>query len=179
MRDVRGGLGMIASQAAAHVHGEPMLRFLDTHFEEFLGSLLLALMVSIAFINVIVRYCTDFSFAWTEELTVNFFVWVVLLGTARAFRDGGHLGMSIMYERFSPRGRAVCYVIGIAICIIFFAALFQTGLMEVLDEYELEVASESLGIPVWWYTIATPLFSLLIIVRLLQRARVDLRDKKF
>ena len=55
-----------------------MLRFLDTRFEELLGSLLLAVMVSIAFINVIVRYCTSFSFAWTEELTVNFFVWVVL-----------------------------------------------------------------------------------------------------
>lgn len=49
-----------------------MLRFLDTRFEELLGSLLLAVMVSIAFINVIVRYCTSFSFAWTEELTVNF-----------------------------------------------------------------------------------------------------------
>ena len=70
-----------------------MLRFLDTRFEELLGSLLLAVMVSIAFINVIVRYCTSFSFAWTEELTVNFFVWVVLLGTARSFREGSHLGI--------------------------------------------------------------------------------------
>ena len=69
-----------------------MLRFLGAHFEELLGSVLLAIMATIAFINVIVRYCTSFSFAWTEEMTVNFFVWVVLLGTARAFRTGGHLG---------------------------------------------------------------------------------------
>ena len=40
-----------------------MLRFLDTRLEEMLGALLLAVMVTIAFVNVVVRYCTPFSFA--------------------------------------------------------------------------------------------------------------------
>ena len=38
-----------------------MLRFLDTRLEEMLGALLLAVMVTIAFVNVVVRYCTPFS----------------------------------------------------------------------------------------------------------------------
>ena len=61
-----------------------MWSFLDKRFEDILGSIMLAVMVTITFLNVIVRYCTNFSFAWTEEITINFFVWVVLLGTARA-----------------------------------------------------------------------------------------------
>ena len=150
-----------------------MLRFLDTRFEELLGSLLLAVMVSIAFINVIVRYCTSFSFAWTEELTVNFFVWVVLLGTARSFREGSHLGMNLLYDALPRNARRICY------CIAFFGALCWTGTLEVLDEYDLESISESLGIPVWWYTIATPLFSLLIIFRMLQRSCADLRSGNY
>lgn len=145
-------------------------RFLDAHFEEISGSILLAVMVSIAFINVIVRYCTSFSFAWTEEMTVNFFVWVTLLGTARAFRDGSHLAMSIVYNSLPKPGRLFCYLLACILCLIFFGALFYTGVLEVMDEYELESVSESLGIPVWWYTIATPLFSLLIIYRMFQRA---------
>lgn len=156
-----------------------MWRYLDARFEEILGSVLLAVMVTIAFVNVIVRYCTSFSFAWTEELTVNFFVWVVLLGTARAFRDGGHLGMTLLYETL-PRGvRRVCYWLAIAVGIVFFGALCWTGTLEVVDEYELEAISESLGIPVWWYTIATPLFSLLIIWRMVQRAFADLRSGNY
>ena len=156
-----------------------MWRYLDTRFEEMLGSVLLAVMVTIAFVNVIVRYCTSFSFAWTEELTVNFFVWVVLLGTARAFRDGGHLGMTLLYETL-PRGvRCACDWRGIGIGIVFFGALCWTGTLEVLDEYELEAISESLGIPVWWYTIATPLFSLLIIWRMVPRAFADLRSGNY
>ena len=156
-----------------------MLHMLDSRFEEILGSLLLAVMVTIAFINVIVRYCSSFSFAWTEELTINFFVWVVLLGTARAFREGSHLGMSLLYDKMSRTGRIACTLVSVAFCILFFGALAWAGFLEVLDEYELEVTSESLGIPVWWYTIATPLFSLLIIVRVLQRTCADLRLNHF
>ena len=152
-----------------------MLRFLGAHFEELLGSVLLAIMATIAFINVIVRYCTSFSFAWTEEMTVNFFVWVVLLGTARASRTGGHLGMTLFYDALPRPARRACQWIGIAVCVIFFGALAYAGALEVLDEISLDVTSESLGIPVWWYTIATPLFSLLVIFRMLQRSLGDLR----
>lgn len=152
-----------------------MLAFLDRHFEEILGSLLLAAMVTIAFVNVIVRYCTSFSFAWSEEMTVNFFVWVTMLGTACAFREGNHLAMNIVYEALPRKARLAAYLFACALCVFFFGALFWTGCLEVIDEYELESISESLGIPVWWYTIATPAFSLLIIYRMLQRCRSVLR----
>lgn len=152
-----------------------MWRLLNARFEEILGSFLLAVMVTIAFLNVVVRYCTNFSFAWSEEMTVNFFVWITLLGTARAFRDGSHLAMTIVYDSLSRHGRLICYILCCLLCLIFFGALAWTGGLEVLDEYELETVSESLGVPVWWYTLATPLFSLLIIARMAQRACQDLR----
>lgn len=156
-----------------------MLRFLNAHFEEVLGSILLAVMVTIAFLNVIVRYCTSFSFAWSEEMTVNFFVWVTMLGTAVAFREGSHLCMAILYDRFSLPVRKFCQLFSVLLGLVFFGALFYTGMLEVLDEWELESISESLGIPVWWYTIATPLFSLLIIFRMLQQAAQDWRTGNF
>lgn len=155
-----------------------MLRFLDAHFEEILGAFLLAVMVTIAFLNVVVRYCTSFSFAWSEEMTVNFFVWVTLLGTARAYRDGSHLAMNIVYDSLPKSGRVCCYILACLLCLIFFGALVYTGSLEVVDEYELQSISESLAIPVWWYTLATPIFSLLIILRMLQRARADFQTGK-
>lgn len=62
---------------------------------------MIAIMVTVAFVNVITRYFIKMSLAWTEELEVNLFVWLVLLGTALAFKKGGHLGMSFIYEKFS------------------------------------------------------------------------------
>lgn len=148
-----------------------MWRFLDAHFEEILGSILFALMVSIAFVNVVVRYCTSFSFAWSEEMTVNFFVWVTMLGIARAYRTGSHLSMAILFNHLPVNGKKFCNIVAALLCLIFFGALVYTGTLEVIDEYELDAISESLGIPVWWYTIATPLFSLLIIFRMFQHSR--------
>lgn len=155
-----------------------MLRLLDARFEEILGSLLLAIMAVIAFANVIVRYCTSFSFAWSEEITVNFFVWITMLGAARAFRSGQHLAMNIVYNALPKNGRRVCNILVLLICLIFFGALFYTGALEVIDEYELDSISESLGIPVWLYTIATPLFSLLIIFRMFQYSWQEWRKGK-
>ncbi len=149
--------------------------FITSRFEELLGTLMLGIMVSVAFVNVIVRYCTTYSFAWTEELTINFFVWVVLLGAAREFRDDGHLSMTLFYETLPRALRAASYWLGVVCCTAFFAALIWLGALEVLDEMALEATSESLGIPVWWYTIATPLFSCLVIVRLWQRTVKDVR----
>ena len=156
-----------------------MLKFLNSYAEETLGAVMLAVMVSVAFLNVIVRYCTNFSFAWSEEVTINLFVWAVLLGSSAVFRDGGHLGMNVLYNLFAPKLRLFFLFIALILSIIFFLTLGWFGLLEVLDEIDIEATSESLGIPVWWYTGATPLLSALVVFRLLQRFWHDLVHKNY
>ena len=156
-----------------------MWSFLNARFEELLGAVLLAVMACISFIKVIVRYCTNLSFSSSEELTVNLFVWIVLLGTARAFREGGNFSMNLLYDAMPRPVRKLLYIFSVLCCIAFFAALCWQGCIEVMDEYELSVVSESLAIPVWIYTIATPLFSALIIVRILQKVWEDFRLRSY
>lgn len=156
-----------------------MWQFLDRHFEEILGSLLFAVMVGVAFVNVVVRYLTPFSFAWSEELTINFFVWVVLLGTARAFREGTNLGMNLLYDALPRHLRLGFYWLAVLFCLGFFGIMAYVGLVEVLDEIEIDSVSEALAIPVWWYTMATPLFSVLIIFRMLQKTCADMRNRYY
>ena len=156
-----------------------MLRFLNRHFEEVLGALLLALMVGIAFVNVIVRYCTSFSFAWPEEITTNFFVWIVLLGCACAFRDSNHLSVTLIYNKLPRAVRRICYLASVALCAGFFLLLCYTGTLEVLDEIELERVSDSLELPFYLYSGAVPLFSLLVLFRLFQHLLKDFRDSTF
>lgn len=68
------------------------------------------------------------------------------------------------------------YIFGVVCSIAFFAALVYLGSIEVWDEFSLNVSSESLDIPVWLYTMATPLFSLLIIVRIIQKVISDFKS---
>ena len=156
-----------------------MWNFLNARFEELLGAVLLAVMACISFINVIVRYCTNFSFSSSEELTVNLFVWIVLLGTSRAFREGGNFSMNLLYDAMPRPLRKLLYIFGHAVQHRVLRRPLLAGYIEVKDEIELEVISESLAIPVWIYTIATPLFSALIIVRILQKLWEDFRSRNY
>lgn len=147
-----------------------MGRKLWSNLEEIISSIMIAIMVTVAFVNVITRYFIKMSLAWTEELEVNLFVWMVLLGVAIAFKKGGHLGMSFIYEKFPPRYRKGFFLMSVLLGVIFFGTLAYLGYLEVRDEIALGVTTESLGIPVCIYTIATPVLSLLVIVRMLQAA---------
>ena len=71
------------------------------------------------------------------------------------------------------------YFFGVLCSLAFFVMLVYLGAVEVIDEIELNVSSESLDIPVWLYTMATPLFSALIIVRILQRTVEDIQKQNF
>ena len=44
--------------------------------DHWIAAILLFTMASIAFINVLSRYLFHFSFAATEEITINLFVWL-------------------------------------------------------------------------------------------------------
>lgn len=137
---------------------------------------MLMIMVSIAFINVVTRYFIKYPLSFTEEIEVNLFVWLVMLGTSMAFKQGANLSMTFIYERLAPKARKVCFICSTAATIMFFAVLAYYGYIEVLDEIALDVTTESLDIPVWIYTIATPIFSVLIIVRLLQHSIQTFRN---
>ncbi len=151
-------------------------RFFD-HFEEIIGSILVAIMVTISFTNVITRYFIKMSLSWSEEITVNLFVWVVMLGTAVAFKKGSHLGMSFLYDRLPLSWKKPLSLLSGLICIVFFMILGWLGSIEVWDEIQLSVTTESLAIPVWYYTIALPAFSVLIILRIIQNTWHFLRDQ--
>ena len=50
--------------------------------DHWLVAILFALMAGIAFLNVVSRYLLHFSFSATEEITINLFVWITVIGAA-------------------------------------------------------------------------------------------------
>lgn len=78
-------------------------RWFPSHFEEVLCAALFAVMAVITFINIIARYLLKYSFAFTEELVVSFFVWLTLLGASIAFREQSHLGFTFLTDRLPKK----------------------------------------------------------------------------
>ena len=138
--------------------------------EEGACVLLLAVMTVVAFVNVVTRYLVRFSLAFTEELVVSLFVWLTLLGTAIAFRQGSHLGFSFIVDRCPRPVQRLSIWLGAGLGVALFGLLVHFGLGQIRTERLLGATSEALAIPQWWYTAGIPVFGLLVVLRVIQGA---------
>ncbi len=142
----------------------------EYRLERLLGALSLALICLITLANVVVRYFTDFSFAFTEEFSIALMVILTFVGSAAAFAAGRHVRITFLVERLPRRLRLACEALAQAATVGLFTALTVLGAQMAFDEYRFEVTSPGLGLPQWWYSVWLPLLALLIAVRVLGAA---------
>jgi len=118
--------------------------------------------------NVLTRYLSDQSFAWTEEISVFLIVVMTLAGAAGVARRDGHIRIEYFYEGGSIlRRRRLRLLAAAATALTFFtlAVLFGAA---VADEIRWGETSMGLGVPRWWFTVAIPPLCLAIAARAAQ-----------
>ncbi|WP_334158272.1 TRAP transporter small permease [Oryzomicrobium sp.] len=143
--------------------------------ERALMALTMGLLCLITLANVVVRYFTDISFAFTEEISVWLLVVMTLVGASHAFVRHHHIAIAFFVERRGPAARYWTRLLGYGASLLAFAALTGLGARMAWDDYQFEVTSPSLDIPQWLYTVWLPLLSALVVVRLVQRIVAALR----
>lgn len=77
---------------------------------EAMMALLLALMVTMVFANVVLRYGFNFGIPVTEEVSRWLFVWMTFLGAIVGVREHAHLGTDSLVRRLPVWGRRLCFV---------------------------------------------------------------------
>lgn len=134
--------------------------------ERFLGAAVMAALCLITLANVFVRYFTDISFAFTEEISVWLMVVMTFVAGAKAFLDGQQIAVNWFTSFFSPRVRHRLAVFSLGACVLMFALLVWYGGRMAWDDYQYEVTSPGIGAPQWLYTVWLPILALLLVVRL-------------
>jgi TRAP-type C4-dicarboxylate transport system permease small subunit len=137
--------------------------------EEFFAAMAMALLCCITFANVVVRYLTDVSFAFTEEFSVFLMVVLTLFGASAAFARDRHIRMTFITDRLpKPLARKVEYFV-LLLGIVMFGVMAWYGSFLFWDDWTYETTSPGIGIPQWIYTIWLPLLSVVIVLRILGR----------
>lgn len=154
------------------------IRWFAEHLEEVLGAFLLGSMACLAFANVLARYLFHYPLAFTEELEVNSLVWLTMLGTAAAFRRNRHLRLIFFLQRLPTSIQRWLNLLMALVGVLLFIVLGCYGYLQILDERELEITSEALGIQQWYYTLSIPVGAALIILRLLGSTIKNWREAK-
>ncbi|GGK27122.1 TRAP transporter small permease [Salinarimonas ramus] len=145
--------------------------------EEALGAAAMALIVAISFGNVVVRYLTNVSFAFTEEFSVFLLVFMTFVGASAAFATNEHIRITFFLELMGPRTRLLAEAATLLATTAMFALIVYYGAQVTWDEWYWEETSPGLGYPAWIYTVWLPLLSLAILGRVIGRAIAVFRGR--
>ena len=137
--------------------------------DEALAAAALGLICLITLANVVVRYFTKASFAFTEEISIFLMVVLTFAGASAAFCRGAHIRVEFFVAFFGPRFRLVLEWITLSLGIVLFGLIAWYGWKIFLDDFEFTTTSPGLGIPQWWYSIWLPILSGIIVLRIFGR----------
>ena len=96
-----------------------------TKVEEFVLCVITVVVTAITFINVLSRYVFHSNFAWSEELVINVFILMIMLGCALATRDGSMITLSLIFDNVGVGGKKILTVIDTVVNLIFYANLLS------------------------------------------------------
>ena len=145
--------------------------------DEWIAAILLFSMALIAFINVLCRYFFHFSFAATEEITINFFVWLTLIGSGIAFERGGQLGMVTLYNILPRKFKKFVILFSAFLSALLFLLVDIIMVQTIYAEITLfHSTSAALGIPIITYYIGVPLLSVFVFIGIYRGAASKLKQ---
>jgi len=154
----------------------------ESRFERYLVAanraiifLMMAVMTTLVFVNVVARYAFNFSIIWTEEVSQYLMIWIAYLGAGLALREGRHVALEMLHDRLPVAlGRKVRMAVG-GLVLAFLGAVTVLGFRFVVFVWNQEtpVLNISLGIPSLAIPIGTLLFALHLL--LMFRNYVDRR----
>lgn len=139
--------------------------------------LIFATMSVVVFANVALRYLTNYSLVWAEELARYLMIWMTFLGAGLVLRFGGHVAIDSLHHVLPPRAARLLRG-GLALLMIaFFAAMAWQGVRYMhAAQYQ---TTPAMGLSFGDVYAVFPLGFGLLILHLLLVVRGYVRDHRF
>ena len=138
---------------------------------------LLAAMACIIFVNVALRYLTNQSLEWAEEVSRHLMIWLTFLGAGPVLRYGGHIAIDNLQDTL-PRRLAVAVRVFVALLLFaFFGLMVWYGWLYMgRAMFQLTAATQ---VPFAYIYAAMPVGGLLLIVHWLLIVRSYVSKREF
>lgn len=112
----------------------------------------LALMVSLVFGNVVLRYAFNSGIPISEEMSRWLFVWLTFLGGIVALREHAHLGTEILVGKLGPAGKKACLLMAHALMLMICYMLFSGALEQTKINWDVSAPSSGASMA-WFYAV--------------------------
>lgn len=137
---------------------------------------MLAAMAVMVFANVALRFLTDHSILWVEEVSRYLMIWLTFLGAGLVLRHGAHVGIDTL-QSLLPRHAAWIRALIFVLLLAFFATMLWLGARYATVTWGQ--TTPVMQVPVGAVYLAMPIGFALLIVHLLLMAAPYLRHGRF
>ena len=153
-----------------------MLRILDRHAERWALLVFYTMLVATMAVEVLRREIFAYSSIWGEEIVRYAFIYLVWIGAASAVKERAHIRIDVLFHYVGPRIKALLYVFGDLRMLLVAVVAVYWSLETVGVSWKFGSVSHGLRISMVWFLLAVPIGFALMIFRLVQSLRRDLRD---
>lgn len=136
---------------------------------ESVCKLLLFVMVSVIAYTVFMRYALNDTPTWGEGLSTFLMVWLALLGSSLAVRDGRHIRMTVI-EYFIPKKAAKILHMTLHLLILLVGIVWIADGLMLYDLFSMSIIG-ALGISSKWQALALPVSGTALLIMLIARFR--------
>jgi TRAP-type C4-dicarboxylate transport system permease small subunit len=112
---------------------------------EYIAIALLVAVISIFFLQTVLRFTVSVALAWAEELCRYLFIWMVFLGGGIGMRRGAHVGFDIV-KNLLPEKFQIYLSAAIGAVVLFFAYQLVQGGLKLTAQTSTQV-TPGLGVP--------------------------------
>lgn len=148
-----------------------------SRLEEWIVVIVLSIMSTIAFVNIVSRGLIGYSFSFAEEITVNLFVALTFVGTAIGVRQYAHLGFTLIYDLSNIVVKNIITILVGVLMSLLFVILIYFGIHMLLFQVEMGQKTPALGWPQWMFSMAMPIGAALCLFRTVQATIKEYREQ--
>ncbi|MDQ0428782.1 TRAP-type C4-dicarboxylate transport system permease small subunit [Planomicrobium stackebrandtii] len=137
-------------------------------------NIIMGLLVTVVFLQVIFRFILNSPLAWTEELARYSLIWLTFLGAAYAMSTKAHIGMEFFVNLFGVSVRKALYIAATFASLLFF-------LLMVIEGYDLAMQGMSqtspvLRIPMGMIYMIIPVSGVVLIINMASQFSKDFKS---
>ena len=140
---------------------EQLIRWLEKIIS-VLAAMAMGAIVLVVFANVFMRYVLNTGLTWSDEVSVNLFVWFIFLGGILAAMDGLHLKVDVFTNRMSDGWQKICAFLSYCFVLFAMVILLVGGWAQV--EVTKNNISSATGLPSSYITISMVVFAVAMIL---------------
>lgn len=128
--------------------------------EKVITVILMVAVTALTFGNVLSRYILPTAWSFTEEVVINLFAIMSMMGAAMlASRDGGLVSMALLNTALNDKGKRILNLLDVVIGVIFFILIFHYGLQRTEMLYTTNKLTDVLRMKEWYFTAGALVFS--------------------